>query len=228
MAHCTDKTRTDRSFVLLVYVRIVRMFGKSLQERGKNLENYLYYPDPFFAYNNALYIERTINGKPVNIKLSNFLARITEDITCTNGAENERFLSIVGTDDKGNDLRKITVPLKNFAQLDWAQEYWGINCVIESGYDLKKRNDVRESAKRLRRQFLRYKDAEIVYSLQHKKILELASEAGAIYRMDGTVLINRDIFEEYHPNHRYALCGSSFSLYFYVRLCAYVVHGADT
>lgn len=52
-------------------------------------------------------------------------------------------------------------------------------------YDLKKRNDVRESAKRLRRQFLRYKDAEIVYSLQHKKLLELASEAGAIYRMAG-------------------------------------------
>lgn len=64
-------------------------------------------------------------------------------------------------------------------------------------YDLKKRNDVRASAKRIRRQFLRYKDAEIVYSLQHKKILELASEAGAIYRMNGTVLINRDIFEEY-------------------------------
>lgn len=64
-------------------------------------------------------------------------------------------------------------------------------------YDLKKRNDVRESAKRIRRQFLRYKDAEIIYSLQHKKILELASKAGAIYRMDGTVLINRDIFEEY-------------------------------
>lgn len=49
-------------------------------------------------------------------------------------------------------------------------------------YDLKKRNDVRESAKRIRRQFLRYKDAEIIYSLQQKKILELASAAGAIYR----------------------------------------------
>lgn len=45
----------------------------------------------------------------------------------------------------------------------------------KSYYDLKK-NDVRESAKRLRRQFLRYKDAEIVYSLQHKKLLELASK----------------------------------------------------
>ena len=64
-------------------------------------------------------------------------------------------------------------------------------------YDLKKRNEVRESAKRLRKQFLRYKDAEIVYSIQHKKLMELASEAGAIYRMDSTVLINRDIFDVY-------------------------------
>lgn len=58
-------------------------------------------------------------------------------------------------------------------------------------YDLKKRNEVRESAKRLRKQFLRYKDAEIVYSIQHKKLMELASEAGAIYRMDSTVLITQ-------------------------------------
>lgn len=64
-------------------------------------------------------------------------------------------------------------------------------------YDLKKRNEVRESAKKLRRQFLRYKDAEIVYSMSHKLLLEHASKAGAIYRMEGTVLINRDIFDEY-------------------------------
>lgn len=69
-------------------------------------------------------------------------------------------------------------------------------------YDLKKRNEVRESAKRLRKQFLRYKDAEIVYSIQHKKLMELASEAGAIYRMDSTVLINRDIFDEYLERFR--------------------------
>ena len=64
-------------------------------------------------------------------------------------------------------------------------------------FELGKRNDVRESAKRLRRQFLRYKDAEIVYSIQHKKLLEMASKAGAIYRIDGTVLINRDVFDQY-------------------------------
>ena len=64
-------------------------------------------------------------------------------------------------------------------------------------YSLGKRNDVRENAKRLRRQYLRYKDAEIVYSIQHKKLMEMASKAGAIYRIDGTVLINRDIFDQY-------------------------------
>ncbi len=62
---------------------------------------------------------------------------------------------------------------------------------------MKSKYAVQESAKRLRGQFLQYKDAEIIYSFQHKKLLDLASEAGAIYRMDGTVLINRDIFDEY-------------------------------
>lgn len=63
--------------------------------------------------------------------------------------------------------------------------------------NLQKRNEVRENVKKLRRQFLRYKDAEIVYGIAHKKLLELASKAGAIYRMDSTVLINREIFDEF-------------------------------
>ncbi len=72
-----------------------------------------------------------------------------------------------------------------------------INEETKSYYDLKKRNEIRESAKKLRRQFLRYKDAEIVYSMSHKLLLEHAGKAGAIYRMESTVLINRDIFDKY-------------------------------
>lgn len=64
-------------------------------------------------------------------------------------------------------------------------------------YNQTKKNEVMEAARMLRRKFLRYQQAEIVYSLSHKKIMELANEAGAIYRMDGTVLINREIFDEY-------------------------------
>lgn len=72
-----------------------------------------------------------------------------------------------------------------------------INEKTKSYYDLAKRNEIRESVKKLRRQFLRYKDAEIVYSMSHKLLLEHAGKAGAIYRMESTVLINRDIFDEY-------------------------------
>lgn len=53
-------------------------------------------------------------------------------------------------------------------------------------------NAVRERAGKLRRQFLKYKDAESVYSLTHRKLLEMADEAGAICRIDGTVLIVRE------------------------------------
>ena len=57
--------------------------------------------------------------------------------------------------------------------------------------------EVPEQLRKLRRQYLRYQQAEIIYSISHKKLFELASNAGAIYRIDGTVLINRDIFDAY-------------------------------
>jgi hypothetical protein len=63
--------------------------------------------------------------------------------------------------------------------------------------NIERRETIREEARKLRRQFLRYKEAEIVYSISHKKLLELADKAGALYRIDGYVLINRDIFEAY-------------------------------
>ena len=62
---------------------------------------------------------------------------------------------------------------------------------------IERRESVKAEARKLRRQFLRYKEAEIVYSMQHKKILELADRAGALYRLDRYVLINRDIFDAY-------------------------------
>ena len=69
-------------------------------------------------------------------------------------------------------------------------------------YDIQRRTKIKDTARELRRKYLRYKDAELVYSIQHKKLLELASKAGAIYRIDGYVLINRDIFDEYLEQFR--------------------------
>ena len=69
-------------------------------------------------------------------------------------------------------------------------------------YDIQRRTEIKDTARELRRKYLRYKDAELVYSIRHKKLLELASKAGAIYRIDGYVLINRDIFDEYLEQFR--------------------------
>ena len=69
-------------------------------------------------------------------------------------------------------------------------------------FDIEKRTAIRETARKLRRQFLRYQEAELVYSMTHRKLLEIAGKAGAIYRIDNTVLINRDIFNEYLEQFR--------------------------
>ncbi len=69
-------------------------------------------------------------------------------------------------------------------------------------YDLERRSEIREGARKLRKQFLRYKEAEIIYSMSHKKLLELAGKAGAILRIDGTVLIDREVFNRYLEQFR--------------------------
>ena len=58
------------------------------------------------------------------------------------------------------------------------------------------RKDV-EKTKKMAKKFVRYQEGAELYSISHKKLFELASDAGAIYRIDGTVLINRDIFDDY-------------------------------
>ena len=67
----------------------------------------------------------------------------------------------------------------------------------EEYFDLEKRKEVVDRARKLRKEYLRYREAEVVYSIQHKKLIELADDAGALYRIDGYVLINRAIFDEY-------------------------------
>ncbi len=62
---------------------------------------------------------------------------------------------------------------------------------------IKSMKEVPAQLRKLRREYVQYQQAELIYSLSHKKLLELASDAGAIYRFDSTVLINRDIFDAY-------------------------------
>lgn len=62
---------------------------------------------------------------------------------------------------------------------------------------IKSMKEVPDQLRKLRREYIRYQQAELIYSLSHKKLLELASDAGAIFRIDSTVLINSEIFDAY-------------------------------
>lgn len=54
----------------------------------------------------------------------------------------------------------------------------------EPYFSVERRKEVRDTARKLRKQFLKYQEAEIVYSISHRKIMQLAQDAGSIYRMD--------------------------------------------
>ena len=85
----------------------------------------------------------------------------------------------------------------------------------ESYKPITSMKEVPEQLRKLRRQYLRYQQAEIIYSISHKKLLELASDAGAIYRIDGTVLINRDIFDTYLEQFHEPATGKSGNVWMF-------------
>ena len=53
-----------------------------------------------------------------------------------------------------------------------------------------------------KRKFIRPKEGTYLYSMSRTKFDELATKAGAVYRLGKVVLINVKVFEEYLEQHR--------------------------
>ena len=70
-------------------------------------------------------------------------------------------------------------------------------------YDIERRTAIKEEARMFRRKFLTYEQAEVIYSISHRKIRDLAEVAGAVYRINEVhVLINREIFDDFLEKFR--------------------------
>ena len=70
-------------------------------------------------------------------------------------------------------------------------------------YDIERRTAIKEEARLFRRKFLTYELAEVIYSMSHRKLRDLAEAAGAVYRInDISVLINKEILDEYLERFR--------------------------
>ena len=73
----------------------------------------------------------------------------------------------------------------------------------EQYYDIERRTAIKEDARMFRRKFLTYEQAEVIYSISHRKLRDLAVAAGAVYRFnDVNVLINREILDEFLEQFR--------------------------
>lgn len=63
-------------------------------------------------------------------------------------------------------------------------------------YDIERRTAIKEEARMFRRKFITYEQAEVIYSISHRKLRDIAEKAGAVYRInDVSVLINKEIFD---------------------------------
>lgn len=59
-----------------------------------------------------------------------------------------------------------------------------------------------KEVKNIAKKFVRYKEGAELYSMGHCKFEQLAREAGATYKIDGIVLVNCEIFEEFLETFR--------------------------
>ena len=66
------------------------------------------------------------------------------------------------------------------------------------GYSYKTYTDERE----FRKKFATAKEGEIVYGISRTHIMVLAQDAGAVYKVGNTALINMEIFEQYLEQFR--------------------------
>ena len=59
-----------------------------------------------------------------------------------------------------------------------------------------------EAAKKKERKFVRYREGAEKYSMGLSKFQEMAREARAVYKIDGIVLVNTEIFEKFLEGFR--------------------------
>lgn len=54
----------------------------------------------------------------------------------------------------------------------------------------------------IKKKFIRYKEGVELYSMGQSKFEQLAKDAGAIYKLNKLVLVNREVFDEYLESFR--------------------------
>ena len=77
-------------------------------------------PPEYVAQPDGTYWRKQVQGRPRNVKLANFSARIVEDVKLDDGSgETQRMFAIEGS------LGRAQVPAKTYNNLQWVSDAWG-------------------------------------------------------------------------------------------------------
>ena len=91
---------------------------------------------PYKVKGNCLFMEQTVKGTPIDKKLCNFVAWITEEILQDNGIDTDTLVRIEGIHASGRSLPAVTIPLSKLGGFEWV-DHWGADCILEVGGSIR-------------------------------------------------------------------------------------------
>ena len=56
--------------------------------------------------------------------------------------------------------------------------------------------------KEIKKKFVRYKEGADLYSMSQSKFEQMVKDAGAVYKLNKLVLVNREVFDDYLESFR--------------------------
>ena len=88
------------------------------------------FPKGYEVFDNGLYLVKHHRGNEEQILICNFVPYIVSEIICDDGLELSRKYEVEGIDKHGELLPRIVISEKEFANMDWVRNKWGLVCNI--------------------------------------------------------------------------------------------------
>lgn len=96
------------------------------------------YPQPFKVKDNSLYYcVKNKDGYSEQF-LCNFLLQVVREIIYDDGAESSSRVTIAGIHHTGRPLQTVEMPSSDALKLEWVQDKWGMDCIIENQSRVRK------------------------------------------------------------------------------------------
>lgn len=96
------------------------------------------YPLPFKVKDNSLYYCAKNKDAYSEQLLCNFLLQVVREIIYDDGAESSSRVTIEGIHHTGRPLQPVEMPSGDALRLEWVQDKWGMDCIIENQSRVKK------------------------------------------------------------------------------------------